>query len=107
MADRRGTLRHSVPGDAAPACHPPDPASPPADIRLREPGRPQARLRGTRAILPAAGLYRGPAIHRVPPAGADGRGGRRRTVVPRRLRLARRRHHGGPPPPPPPAAPPH
>ena len=52
MADRRGPLRHPVPGDAAPARHPPDPAS-------GRPGYSRAR------IPPCSG---GPARNSVPRA---------------------------------------
>ena len=41
---------------------------------------------------PAADLHRGPAVHRVPPAGRDYHEGRRQARLPRRLRLARHQH---------------
>ena len=41
----------------------------PARARLREPGRPAPRRRRARRRRAAAHLHRGPAVHRLPPAG--------------------------------------
>ncbi len=64
----------------------------PARPRLREPGRPAARGRRARRRCPAARLHRGPAVHRVPPAGRRHHEDGRQAQLPRRLRLARHQH---------------